>query len=123
LVLDVVDLAIRDGDFEHASWVYAWLDGADPPRVVYVGATWLPPAARAFLHLHDPDPSVGRIRAEHPELLDGRASVRAFRIAPELDRHAVRSAVVGLLDAVVAEATDEGRAARFIVSVLQRSRR
>src|SRR4051812_44484179 len=35
--------------------------------VVYVGATGLHPAARAWLHLHDPDPEVGRAAALHPD--------------------------------------------------------
>jgi hypothetical protein len=122
LVLDVVDLAIEDGEFERASWVYVWLDDAAPARVVYVGATWLPPAARAFLHLHDPDPSIGRIRVEHPELLDGRAAVRAFRIDPELDRHMVKAMVMARLQGeVVAGTTDEGRAALEVVSLLRAS--
>lgn len=121
-VLDVVDIAVQDGEFEPESWLYVWLTSAEPLRVVYVGATWLPPAVRTFLHLHDPDPNVGRIRAQHPELTRGSVSVRAFRLDAALDRPTVRSMVVGLLDGDEVESSSAaGRAAHAVVSVLHTS--
>ena len=57
-------LRVRGGELESGGqWVYAWLasDG-----VVYVGATALHPETRTWLHLHDEDPKIGRMRARFP---------------------------------------------------------
>ena len=60
-------LRVRAGELEaQGSWIYAWLRvGAERP-VVYVGATGLHPATRAWLHLHHEDPDVGRVAAAYP---------------------------------------------------------
>src|SRR6187402_392089 len=73
------------------SWIYAWLD----PRgqVLYIGGTGLPVEVRTWLHLTSDDPQIGRVLAHHPEALIGRVDVRAWRLPPDADRHAVRDAL------------------------------
>jgi hypothetical protein len=56
---------VHGGQFRDESWVYAWFSEADQ-GVVYVGATQLPPQVRTWLHLHDPDPDIGRLAARLP---------------------------------------------------------
>ena len=64
---DAVVLHVRGGEIAEAgSWVYAWLRVDGDRRVVYVGATGLPAEVRTWLHLHDPDPDVGRLIARYP---------------------------------------------------------
>ena len=82
----MLTLRVSGGELEPEPWVYAWVarDG-----VVYVGATALHPATRTWLHLHDEDPDVGRMRARFPddpppEPLDVRE-----RFSPVHDSHLV----------------------------------
>lgn len=97
LFLDETTVALHDGELEESSWIYAWIHDTDPPAVAYIGATGLPPVVRAWLHIHDDDPDVGRVRAQHPELLLGDATVRAFQIHPDLDRQEVKAVVLSQL--------------------------
>jgi hypothetical protein len=92
---DLLVLCVRDGDVADAgSWVYAWI-GAE--GVVYVGATGLHPATRTWLHLHDEDPNVGRLRARYPDSAHEGLDVIALRLPEGDDRQAVKHAVVTLL--------------------------
>ena len=88
-------LRVRDGELESGGqWVYAWLahDG-----VVYVGATALHPATRTWLHLHDDDPDIGRMRARLPELANEELDVVALELPEGVDRQRVRHGAVPLL--------------------------
>ncbi len=89
-------LRVRGGDLEPGAWVYAWVanDG-----VIYVGATTLHPAARTWLHLHDDDPGVGRIRARFPAVADEPIEVLAHELPDGVDRQQVRHGAVAELDA------------------------
>jgi hypothetical protein len=91
----MVVLRVKDGELESdGQWVYAWLahDG-----VVYVGATTLHPETRTWLHLHDGDPNVGRMRARFPELADEELDVLAVELPAGVDRQRIRHAAVALL--------------------------
>ena len=48
-----------------------------PAGVVYVGATTLHPATRTWLHLHDENPEIGRMRARYAELANEELDVVA----------------------------------------------
>ena len=88
-------LHVRSGELESSGqWVYAWLarDG-----VVYVGATALHPATRTWLHLHDDDPNVGRMRARFGSLAAEELDVVAVELAEGVDRQQVRHGAVALL--------------------------
>jgi hypothetical protein len=88
-------LHVRAGEVESGGqWVYAWLahDG-----VVYVGATTLHPATRTWLHLHDDDPNVGRMRARFAELAREELDVLAMELSDEIDRQQVRHGAVSEL--------------------------
>jgi hypothetical protein len=88
-------LQVREGELESGGqWVYAWLarDG-----VVYVGATALHPETRTWLHLHDDDPEVGRMRARFPGLADEELDVLAVELPEAIDRQRVRHGAVVLL--------------------------
>jgi hypothetical protein len=90
----MLTLRVRGGELDVEPWVYAWVaqDG-----VVYVGATALHPATRTWLHLHDDDPDVGRMRARYPGLAREDLEVVALRLPDEIDRQQVRhGAVVAL---------------------------
>jgi hypothetical protein len=87
----MLELRVRDGELEGPQWVYAWLadDG-----VVYVGATTLHPATRTWLHLHDEDPNVGRMRARYATLGEEELDVLAIELPDGVDRQQVRHGAV-----------------------------
>ena len=89
----MLTLRVRGGELEPEPWVYAWV-GAE--GVVYVGATALHPATRTWLHLHDEDPNVGRMRARYPELAAEEFDVVAVPLPAEVDRQRVRHGAVAL---------------------------
>ena len=89
----MLTLQVRGGELEGEPWVYAWLA---EHGVVYVGATALHPATRTWLHLHDEDPNVGRMRARYPELAGEELDVVALQLPPEVDRQQVRHGAVAL---------------------------
>jgi hypothetical protein len=90
----MLTLRVRGGELEPEPWVYAWLG---PEGVVYVGATALHPATRTWLHLHDEDPEVGRMRARYRQLANEELEVVAVRLPAEIDRQQVRHRAVALL--------------------------
>ena len=91
-VSEFVVVHVRDGEpVDTGSWVYAWIDGAG--KVVYVGATGLDPQTRVWLHLHDPDPEVGRIAARFDRLSSAELDVLAMSVPPEISRADVRDAL------------------------------
>jgi hypothetical protein len=92
---DVTLLRVRDGDLvAGGSWVYVWVKPAERARpVIYVGGTGLAPAVRTWLHLHDPDPDVGRIAARDAELARQPLDVLAFRVPEPLRRGPVKAEV------------------------------
>jgi hypothetical protein len=92
---ELLVLPVRDGEVaDSGSWVYAWVGRGG---VVYVGATGLHPATRTWLHLHDEDPNVGRLRARYPDSADEELDIVALRLPDGEDRQAVKHAVVTLL--------------------------
>ena len=90
----MLTLRVRGGELAAEPWVYAWVarDG-----VVYVGATALHPATRTWLHLHDADPDVGRMRARFPDLAGEDLHVVASPLPGDVDRQRVRHGAVALL--------------------------
>ncbi|HEY0734333.1 MAG TPA: hypothetical protein VGD69_05465 [Herpetosiphonaceae bacterium] len=98
--LDIVEVQVRDGHVTlEQAYVYCWFHPHDA-TVVYVGATWLHPAARAELHLHGSDPEVRVVgdwlaRAG----IDATTPMRvlAFRVPSSLDRQAARIDLIGAL--------------------------
>lgn len=87
-------LQIREGELtDVGSFVYVWVRAGER-RVVYVGATGLPPAARTWLHLHDPDPEVGRIRAGYPPAASEALDVLAFTLPAGVAREDLRDSLV-----------------------------
>jgi len=85
---EFVLVRVRDGKLTEENWVYTWVD-ADG-AVVYVGATGLDPQTRVWLHLHDPDPDVGRMSARYERLGDAALEILAMRVPGELSRAEVR---------------------------------
>jgi hypothetical protein len=96
---EAILLQVRDGELVGVgSWVYAWLrPGADRP-VVYVGSTGVPPVVRIWLHLHDSDPDIGRVKARYPDVAHEPLDVLAFPVPSRLDRAAVKTALVDRLE-------------------------
>lgn len=88
---------VRSGEpLTTGSWLYAWLT-VPAAEVLYVGCTRLPPQVRTWLHLHDPDPAVGRVAARHPAVRSDPVDVLAFPLAEGLDRLAAKSALIAAL--------------------------
>ena len=88
---EFVLLRVRDGELsEGENWVYVWLDDVG---VVYVGATGLDPRTRTWLHLHHPDPEVGRLRARFDRLGTAELEVLAMRVPDGVTRADVRDAL------------------------------
>ena len=75
--------------------MYAWLERG---AVVYVGATGLAPATRTWLHVHDPDPEVGRMAARFERLAEAELDVLAMRVPDEVSRADIRDAVGARLE-------------------------
>lgn len=85
-----VAFSLRQGHpVDGPGWVYCWLL---ENHVVYVGATWLHPAARAQLHL-DPGTQDPRSQALQKLLESGLVDVLAFPVAAEGDRQDHREAL------------------------------
>ncbi len=95
---DVLLLRVRAGEIlEGGSWVYAWLQASGDRKVIYVGATGMHPATRAWLHLHNPDPEVGRILARYPAAKVDSLDVLAMRLPPEVSRVETKLALIARL--------------------------
>ena len=88
---EFVVVRVRDGELQAGNWVYAWIDEAG--LVVYVGATGLDPRTRVWLHLHDPDPDVGRMAARFGRLSATQLDVLAMTVPEEISRADVRGAL------------------------------
>jgi hypothetical protein len=86
-------LRVRAGELEGEPWVYAWVA---EHGVVYVGATVLHPATRTWLHLHDEDPNIGRMRERYSEVAAEELDVLALRLPDDVDRQHVRHGAVAL---------------------------
>ncbi|MFJ2032067.1 hypothetical protein [Streptosporangium sp. NPDC087985] len=94
---DLVELHIRSGDLtDSGSWVYVWLFEG---HVIYVGTTGLPPEVRTWLHLHDPDPDIGRVKARYPGVGLDSLDVIAFRLPESMPRPEIKAAVIAHLSA------------------------
>jgi hypothetical protein len=86
---EFVFLRVRDAELVgDRSWVYCWID--ENERVVYVGSTTLDPRTRAWLHLHDPDPELGRVAARFERLASAPLEILAMRVPDEVSRSDVR---------------------------------
>jgi hypothetical protein len=96
---EFVVVRVCDGELQAGNWVYAWIDEAG--LVVYVGATGLDPRTRVWLHLHDPDPDVGRMAARFGRVSATRLDVLAMTVSEEIFHADVR-------DALGARLADEG---------------
>ena len=92
---DALLLRVRRGELEGAgSWIYAWLRCEGDRKVVYVGSTGLHPATRAWLHLNDPDPAIGRVAARLPGVATEPLDVLALRLPPHVSRQDAKAALI-----------------------------
>jgi hypothetical protein len=101
---EFIVVRVREGELvDVGSWVYAWVD--DAGRVVYVGATGLDPRTRVWLHLHDPDPEIGRMSAQFDRLATTSLDVVAMQVPESVARAEVRDALGARLaeDGLLAE--------------------
>lgn len=80
---------------DDGSWVYVWRTAEG--EILHVGATGMPPRVRAWLHVNADDPDVGRLRAQHPQILDSPVDVLAFRLGSGPHRQQVKQALVAFL--------------------------
>jgi hypothetical protein len=79
---------VHDGEIADENWVYTWIESDG--GVVYIGATGLDPRTRVWLHLHDSDPQIGRMKARFDRLGDASLEVLAMRVPDEISRADVR---------------------------------
>jgi hypothetical protein len=90
--IEFVVVPVHGGEIDvEQGWVYTWVDSEG--RAVYVGATGLDPRTRTWLHLHDPDPDIGRMRARFDGLAESSLDVLAMRLPEEVSRSEVRDAL------------------------------
>lgn len=102
---------VRDGQVTpQGSWIYVWID-VELNDVVYVGGTPFDPELRAHMHLTDPDPRIGRIRAMAGDVAARDLDVLAFPLAEDVDRAATKRALVALLNPADLAGADESAAA------------
>jgi hypothetical protein len=96
---DHVVLRVRSGELaEQGSWIYAWLRLGGERPVVYVGATALDPATRAWLHLNHAEPEIGRVAAGYPDAAHDDLDVVAVRVPDGVDRPDAKRAAIALLE-------------------------
>lgn len=96
---EAVLLQVREGKLAGVgSWVYVWLRPGHERPVVYVGSTGVPPVVRTWLHLHDADPSIGRVASRYPEASREPLDVLAFSVPDSLSRTTVKSSLVEQLE-------------------------
>ena len=86
-------LHVRDGELDNGNWVYAWLERSAGFAVVYVGATGLAPPTRMWLHLHHPDPEIGRMATRFDRIASSELDIVAMRVPAEISRAEVRDAL------------------------------
>jgi hypothetical protein len=92
-----VELHVRDGNLtDSGSWVCLWMFEG---QVIYVGATGLPPEVRTWLHLHDPDPEIGRLKARYPGIGTDSLDVIAFPLPESVPRSHAKAAAIDRLGA------------------------
>jgi hypothetical protein len=95
-----VVLHIREGGLKlDGSWIYVWAH-ASKGAVVYVGTTNLPPVLRTWMHIHDPNPDIGRVAAHYPPAggeMHDPLDVIAFTVPVGLSRPEVKRCLVNLL--------------------------
>ena len=85
---------VRRGEIESSeSWVYAWVEPSSR-LVLYVGSTGLNPELRSWLHLHDGDPSIGRIFARRPSAKEEDFDVLAFPVPQNISRAFVKDLLI-----------------------------
>lgn len=88
---------VREGQIADAeSWIYAWVT-TENLRVVYVGGTGMSPKLRAWLHLNDSNPEIGRVAARYPRFNIEPLDVLAFPIPDGVSRLAAKIALVDKL--------------------------
>lgn len=75
------------------SWLYVWMTATDR-RVICVGGTGLPPEVRAWLHLKDPHPDIGRIAARYPAVATTDIDVLARRLAEKTSRPKAKAMLI-----------------------------
>ncbi|MDP3891249.1 hypothetical protein [Nocardioides sp.] len=89
-----LEFTIRDGHpIDGPGWVYVWLlDG----RVLYVGATWVHPAARAELHLsnENADPRSVAIRKRLAAPGGTPPTIIGLPVSADADRQALKHALI-----------------------------
>ena len=92
-----VTVQVRGGRLVGAgSWLYVWIR-LQPRSVVYAGGTPLPPAVRTWMHLNDPDPTIGRMAARLPRLKEDDYDVLAFALPRSVARQEARGVLVQAL--------------------------
>lgn len=95
---DLAVFHVRAGEIADAgSWIYAWLRVEGDRRVVYTGATGLPPGTRAWLHLHDPTPDVGRVAARYQAADTEPLDVIAVRMPDDVPRQVAKRGLTSRL--------------------------
>lgn len=91
--IEALSFSLADGHpVDGPGWVYAWIHGR---RVLYVGATWLHPAARAERHLHaeTDDPRSLALR-EVVGRLGESPTIVGLPVPPPLERQASKASLI-----------------------------
>ncbi|HEY5222585.1 MAG TPA: hypothetical protein VIJ18_06000 [Microbacteriaceae bacterium] len=90
-------VSVRGGDLRPiGSWVYVWID-LDSKKIAYVGGTGFDPELRAYLHLTDEDPNIGRVRAQVSHAAQGNFDVLGFAVPDAVARPRAKAALIGAL--------------------------
>jgi hypothetical protein len=87
-------LQVRNGEIQsNESWVYVWIEQISH-LVIYVGSTSSNPELRIWLHLHDPNPDIGRIIARRPAAIEEDFEVLACPVPPFTSRSSVKEFLI-----------------------------
>ena len=79
------------------SWIYVWLH---QKQIIYIGATWLHPMARAEVHFHGQTEEIRVVRAGLEKAginLDDEFTVLAFPVPAGLDRQTLKRCLIDAL--------------------------
>jgi hypothetical protein len=90
-------ISVRDGRVQPTgSWLYVWIE-VGTGAIVYVGGTGFDPELRAYVHVTNEDPQLGRIRATVPQYDQRDFDVLAFKLPDGIDRPAAKQALIARL--------------------------
>jgi predicted amino acid dehydrogenase len=102
MVDEILKFSVKQGHVtDGQGYVYCWFHPQDK-QVMYVGATWMHPAARAELHLHGIDEAARKVGSHLQQAgvdINEAMQVIAFVVPEQMNRQTAKNALIQTLHA------------------------